>query len=74
MSDAVNKIGRLCCLMSSDVGWHIRGKLRPMPKHGFNIALRPLKPEGSLGQTDQDGHLDSHTDPELYKQEITNVG
>ena len=24
---------RLCCLMSSDVGWHIRDKLRPMPKH-----------------------------------------
>ena len=24
----------LCCLMSSDVGWHIRDKLRPMSKHG----------------------------------------
>ena len=23
-----------CCLMSSDVSWHIRDKLRPMPKHG----------------------------------------
>ena len=23
-----------CCIMSSDVGWHIRGKLWPMPKHG----------------------------------------
>ena len=23
----------LCCLMSSDVSWHIRDKLRPMPKH-----------------------------------------
>ena len=22
------------CLMSSDVSWHIRDKLRPMPKHG----------------------------------------
>ena len=22
------------CLMSSDVGWHIGDKLRPMPKHG----------------------------------------
>ena len=22
------------CLMSSDVGWHIKDKLRPMPKHG----------------------------------------
>ena len=25
----------------------------------FNIALRPRKPEGSLGRTAQDGHLDS---------------
>ena len=31
----------------------------------FNIALRPRKLEGSLGGTAQDGHLDSHTDPEL---------
>ena len=34
----------------------------------FNIALRPRKPEGSLGRTVQDGHLDSHTAPELYLQ------
>ena len=25
---------RLCCIMSSDVGWHIRDKLRPMREHG----------------------------------------
>ena len=31
----------------------------------FNIALRPRRPEGSLGRTAQDGHLDSHTAPEL---------
>ena len=31
----------------------------------FNIALRPRKPEGSLGRTAQDGHLDSHAAPEL---------
>ena len=31
----------------------------------FNIALRPRKPEGSLGRTALDGHLDSHTAPEL---------
>ena len=31
----------------------------------FNISLRPRKPEGSLGRTAQDGHLDSHTAPEL---------
>ena len=26
-----------CCLMSSDVTWHIRDKLWPMPKHGLII-------------------------------------
>ena len=31
-----------------------------MPKHGSR------KPEGSLGRTAQDGHLDSHTTPELW--------
>ena len=33
----------------------------------FSIALRPWKPEGSLGRSAQDGHLDSHTAPELYE-------
>ena len=32
----------------------------------FSVALRPRKPEGSLGRTAQDGHLDSHTAPELW--------
>ena len=31
----------------------------------FNNSLRPRKPEGSLGRTAQDVHLDSHTAPEL---------
>ena len=31
----------------------------------FSIALRPRKPEGSLGRAAQDSHLDSHTAPEL---------
>ena len=31
----------------------------------FNNSLRPRKPEGSLGRTAQDGHLDSRTAPEL---------
>ena len=30
-----------------------------------NKSLRPRKPEGSLGRTAQDIHLDSHTAPEL---------
>ena len=31
----------------------------------FSKSLRPRKPEGSLGRTAQDGHLDFHTAPEL---------
>ena len=34
----------------------------------FSNSLRPRKPEGSLGRTAEDGHLDSHTAPELSKQ------
>ena len=30
------------------------------------LLLSPRKPEGSLGRTAQDGHLDSHTAPELW--------
>ena len=29
----------------------------------FNVALCPQKPEGSLGRTAQDGHLNLHTAP-----------
>ena len=32
---------------------------------GFNNSLSPRKPEGSLGRTAQDDHLDSHTAPDL---------
>ena len=32
----------------------------------FNKPLCPQKPEGSLGRTAQDVHLDSHTAPELW--------
>ena len=49
------------CLMSSDVGWHIRDNAWAW----FNITLRPWKPYGSLGRAAPDGHLDSHTAPEL---------
>ena len=31
----------------------------------LNNSLRPRTPEGSLGRTAQDGHVDSHTAPEL---------
>ena len=48
------------CLMSSDVMWHIRDK-----QARCNKSLRPRKPEGSLGRTAQDVHLDSHTAPKL---------
>ena len=43
----------MCCLMSSDVSWHIRDKLWPMPKHGSVVLY---------------GHLDSHTTPELWRK------
>ena len=33
-----------------------------------NKSLRPRKPEGSLGRTAQDVHLDSHTAPELCQR------
>ena len=39
----------------------------------FNKSLRPRKPEGSLGRTAQDVHLDSHTAPELYDSNKTTV-
>ena len=41
----------------------------------FNKSLRPRKPEGSLGRTAQDVHLDSHTAPELslYAQSAITV-
>ena len=39
------------------------------PKHGsINLYRRPRKPEGSLGRTAQDVHLDSHRAPELWVQ------
>ena len=48
------------CLMSSDVIWHIRGQVVTNAEAWFNNSLRPRKPEGSLGRTAQDVHLDSH--------------
>ena len=35
-----------------------------------NKSLRPRKPEGSLGRTAQDVHLDSHTAPELCNKSV----
>ena len=42
-----------------------QGQAETSAEAWFNIALRPRKPEGSLGRTAQDGHLDLHTAPEL---------
>ena len=39
----------------------------------FNNSLRPRKPEGSLGRTAQDVHLDSHTAPELCRPENSSL-
>ena len=38
-----------------------KGQAEANAEAWFSIALRPRKPEGSLGRTAQDGHLDSHT-------------
>ena len=38
-----------------------------MPKHSSILLLRPRKPEGWLGRTAQDVHLDTHTAPKLWK-------
>ena len=40
-----------------------QGQAETNAEAGFNKSLRPRKPEGSLGRTAQDGHLDSHTAP-----------
>ena len=42
-----------------------QGQAETYAEARFNIALRPRQPEGSLGRTAHDGHLDSHTAPEL---------
>ena len=42
-----------------------QGQVVTNAKAWFNKSLRPRKPEGLLGRTAQDGHLDSHTAPEL---------
>ena len=39
-----------------------------------NKSLRPRKPEGSLGRTAQDVHLDSHTAPELCPATADDTG
>ena len=45
-------------------------------KARFNKSLCPQKPEGSLGRTSQDVHLNSHTAPELWtdsKEHLVNM-
>ena len=44
----------------------IRDKPKTNAWAWFNIALRPRKPEGSLGRTAKDGHFDFHSAPELW--------
>ena len=40
----------------------------------FNVALRPQKPEGSLGRGAQDGHLDFHMAHELCRSLRLSLG
>ena len=48
--------------MSVDILGTSRDQCRSMVQYSFNVHG---KPEGLLGRTAQDGHLDSHTAPEL---------
>ena len=67
LSDKVSISGsvQLCWLMAPVVGWHIRDKLRPVPKHGSTLIYFHRNRKIRLGWRAQDGHLDSHTAPEL---------
>ena len=51
--------------MSSDVRLTYLGQVVTNAEAWFNNSLHPRKPEDLLGRTAQDGHLDSHTAPEL---------
>ena len=46
----------------------------PNAEARFSNSLRPRKPEGSLGRAAQDGHLDSHTAPELCDRNLSKLG
>ena len=54
-------------LLLNVLRWQLtyQGQAETNAEAWFSIALRPRKSEGSLGRTAQDGHLDSHTAPEL---------
>ena len=48
----------------------VQGQVVTNAEARFNNSLRPRKPEGSLGLTAQDVHLDSHTAPELWNHAV----
>ena len=52
-----------------------KGQAETNAEAWFSNSLRQRKPEGSLGRTAQDGHLNSHTAPELrlWKQPSAQV-
>ena len=56
---------RSCCLNVLGCRLTYEGQAETNAWAWLNKSLRPRKPEGSLGRTAQDGHLDSHTAPEL---------
>ena len=47
--------------------YYYQGQVVTNAEARCNNSLRPRKPEGSLGRPAQDGHLDSHTAPELCR-------
>ena len=50
----------------SSMSVDILGQIVTSAEARFSIALRPRKPEGSLGRKAKDGHLDSHRAPERF--------
>ena len=65
------KVGRQVLVMLNVLGCQLTywEQAETNAEAWFNIALRPRKPEKArhvLGRTAQDGHLDSHTAPELW--------
>ena len=57
--------------LSSDVGWHIRDKLRPVPKHSSVLLYVHGNHEARYGTDSPGQHLDSHTAPELWLVRVT---
>ena len=57
--------------LSSDIGWRIRDKLRPVPKHSSMLLYVHGNHEARYGMNSPGQHLDSHTAAELWLVRVT---